>query len=168
MTKTCSRCKKDKNVEDFYRRVSSKDGLTAACGECLSLYNLSKYHETGLSEKQKKANAIVSKVWVDNNRQRKNLINSNWVKNNKPKHLANVVRRQLAKLQRTPKWLTKLQLSHIELFYSAAAELTKELGVAMEVDHRVPLRGKMVSGLHVPWNLQVIPRKENRSKGNKF
>ena len=37
-----------------------------------------------------------------------------------------------------------------------------------EVDHIFPVKGKTVSGLHVARNLQVIPRAENRAKGNKF
>ena len=72
------------------------------------------------------------------------------------------------KLQRTPKWLSKAQYKEILGFYSRCREISDRTGVKHEVDHIVPLRGKRVCGLHVPWNLQIITKAENAKKGNKY
>lgn len=63
----------------------------------------------------------------------------------------------------------KLKLtSEITTIYLKCREITKSTGVKHEVDHIVPLRGKRVSGLHVPWNLRIISRHENATKYNLF
>jgi len=76
--------------------------------------------------------------------------------------------RKWAQKQRTPKWLTKDDLWLIREAYALASLRTKMLGIQYEVDHCVPLQGETVSGLHVPNNLQVIPRVLNRAKWNHF
>ena len=34
-TKQCSKCKETKDIKEFNKRKSSKDGLTARCGDCI-------------------------------------------------------------------------------------------------------------------------------------
>ena len=69
------------------------------------------------------------------------------------------------KQQATPKWVSAVSLAVI---YKRAKEISEETGVPHHVDHIVPLNSKLVCGLHVPANLQIIPWYENVRKGNKF
>lgn len=101
------------------------------------------------------------KKWNDENRRL-------WNQKNPDRMAARNAKRRADKLKRTPKWLTKQDYEEILKFYTKAQELSLSSGVKYEVDHIVPLRGKSVSGLHVPWNLQVITKEENILKKNKF
>jgi hypothetical protein len=81
---------------------------------------------------------------------------------------ADTAKRRSAKLLRTPRWLTKDHLWMIRQAYYMAKLRTKLFGFKWHVDHVVPLKGVSVSGLHVPWNLQVIPAVQNIKKSNKL
>lgn len=76
-------------------------------------------------------------------------------------------KRRAAKLCRTPAWLDEDAYWMIEQAYELAQLRTKLFGFSWHVDHIIPLQGKLVSGLHVPTNLQVIPGVENARKGNR-
>jgi hypothetical protein len=121
--------------------------------------------------------------WKKENKQRVNEINlacyhrnrevsisrfKEWAKNNKGKVLANVRKYELAKINRTPQWLDNDDVWIIQEIYDLAYKRYEMTGIKWHVDHIIPLQGKLVSGLHVPSNLQVIPAYTNISKGNKF
>lgn len=88
-----------------------------------------------------------------------------WARKNPAKACALTMKRIAAKLKRTPKWA---DLTKIKAVYADAARLTMLTGTIHAVDHIIPLQGKLISGLHVHNNLQVITRSENSSKGNKW
>lgn len=74
-------------------------------------------------------------------------------------------RRHAAKLQRTPPWANQRAISGV---YALARRLTRLTGLEHHVDHIVPLQGKLVCGLHVHTNLQILPGPENCRKNNHF
>jgi len=81
---------------------------------------------------------------------------------------ADTAKRRAAKILRTPKWLNDDDFWVIREAYKLAALRTKMFGFVWHVDHIFPLQGELVSGLHVPQNLQIIPWLDNVRKSNTF
>jgi hypothetical protein len=79
----------------------------------------------------------------------------------------NTLRKKVVK-QRTPLWLSSFDRLKIKCYYSIAAMLTNVNKESWHVDHIVPLQGEIVSGLHVPTNLQLLRSVDNIRKKNKF
>lgn len=79
-----------------------------------------------------------------------------------PKNIGKVraqwARRRLVIKQQTPAWAS----------IDAIAEIYACCPPGYHVDHIIPLRGKLVSGLHIETNLQYLPDVENLRKANRF
>lgn len=105
--------------------------------------------------------------WTSDNPEKARLSSKIWKHRNPAKVTQQASRRRAAQDARMPGWLTAADHLEFDSVYKYCAGL-RAAGLDYHVDHIVPLRGKSVSGLHVPWNLQVIPAVENMSKGNRF
>lgn len=81
-----------------------------------------------------------------------------WRKDNPKHHLALTNMHKHAVRVRTPAWADR----------DALVQVYKQCPAGHQVDHIVPLRGALVSGLNVPWNLQYLTPDENRAKSNRF
>lgn len=154
----------------------NKDGLRGQCKLCRIYYSKKYYCQNVNAVSQK------NKLYVAKNRQKTSeyqkeyrLLNAQkciennkrYFKNHPGIAAAKLAKYRATKLNATPKWLSESQLQEIKQFYKLAKELSWLSESSLEVDHIIPLQGKNVTGLHVPWNLQILPKSMNQSKGNK-
>lgn len=106
-----------------------------------------------------------TKRWKVENYEHYRAQQTEYSRKNSAKILHNTRMRQTRQKNATPSWVDVETLAAI---YEESARISKETGVLHHVDHIVPLTHEKVSGLHVPWNLQILPAQDNWSKGNKF
>ena len=186
--KICAKCKERKEYVCFSKDSNRKDGLYTKCKECVrnnyiknrekNLARQAKYDLTHKEEKDarqakytkehKKEKALYDHFYGIKNKEKKSIRMSFYAKETAAMFNARSSRRRAAKLKRTLPWLTEEQLNEIQEVYTLAKELQWLSEEKLEVDHIVPLQGENVSGLHVPWNLQILPKSHNLSKKNKF
>jgi hypothetical protein len=88
-----------------------------------------------------------------------------WRKNNVQYRNAYSAGRKASKIKATPAWANRFFIGEA---YDLANRRKEMTGIDWHVDHIVPLRSKVVCGLHVETNLRVIPALHNMQKHNKF
>lgn len=104
--------------------------------------------------------------WRENNPDANRARARQWHKDKPEKSQANGAKRRAATLQRTIT-LTPEHEAALKRIYAHAKVISKVTKIPHHVDHIVPLQGKEMSGLHVPWNLEVVPARDNLAKSNK-
>lgn len=110
----------------------------------------------------------LGKQWRLKNKERVRSNQENWRQNNIEKTREYLANRRASKKNATPLWLTDEDRFIIKQVYVAAKDKEKRFGIAYHVDHIIPLQNDKVCGLHVWWNLQVIPADINYRKSNSF
>jgi hypothetical protein len=175
--KLCVTCNVEKEDNKF-RQLKTR--LNSWCHECCKKHRKEWYQKNRDSEIAK-AKEYHKKTYADK-REHKVKKAIEWVKNNPEKYKVNAKRcyektklkrfayQALARAKRrnaVPKWFDSIK-EDVQKIYIEARTKTLETGIPHEVDHIIPLVSDYVCGLHVPNNLRVVTRYENRSKQNKL
>jgi hypothetical protein len=152
--KTCGlEAHTQEDLELFAINAPSKYGRANYCIVCNKERNRN-YHYENKEKKNEK-----SRRWAAKNPDLIREAKKRWQKRNPDKLNAQTARRRASKKQATPVWADH---EIINDFYLEAKYHN------MEVDHIVPLQHKLVCGLHVEHNLQLLTKEQNCSKGNKL
>lgn len=147
------------------------------CKPCISAFN-AQYRtdnaerisasKKAWAEKNKEHKAQQDRECALRNPEARKVARDKWDKANPGRTNAAKTKNRLERLLRVPAWLTEDDKWMIEQAYELAKLRTEMFGFQWHVDHIIPLKGKKVSGLHVPTNLQVIPWQENLRKGSRL
>lgn len=184
-TKVCKDCQKDLPYGFYHKDKSAKTGVRSVCKDCACLKKRLDYKENPQKVLERnsawRSNNLDfvkayekerQKSYYSENREKILEKNKSYIKNNPDRHRKSM--RMAAAKRRgvidksCPVWLTKEQQEEIKAVYDLARDCEVTSGQKYHVDHIVPLQGNNVCGLHVPWNLQVLPADINMSKGNKL
>lgn len=185
--KTCTKCKVEKELNEFGRDKHKKDGLKPWCRQCKNEAQRAKRAKESAQKKADFEAWLATDEGIEHLRQKREFwlarhrenqakhrrrnpesvkaSQARYRESSKAKVNAKNSARYAAKLKRTPLWA---DLVEIDYAYHAAQVIKDVYGTSWDVDHIIPLQGENVSGLHVQGNLQIMPPSQNRSKGNSF
>lgn len=155
-------CAKLLPVESFGVRkgVGGKVRIRERCKSCHTKTNL---------ENRKKNGRKVSVVEKESSRKRasKYYYSNKELPSFKSKRCFRTSVSHKQRKKASPNWLTPEHKECINYLYWLAKDAASVSGESYHVDHIVPIKGVGICGLHVPWNLQILPADMNMRKSNK-
>lgn len=173
--KVCKNCLELKPYSDFYKNLRMKDGHWSICKACESdrgkaYYKANRGEVLERTSEYRRGNPEISRAagkrYYHRNRKKSIQRKLDWYKSNPDKAAASSSMYRARTKGATPIWLSPEQRGQIQSFYEHARDCRAVSGQEYHVDHIIPLQGKNVCGLHVPWNLQVLPSDINIAKSN--
>lgn len=118
-----------------------------------------------------------STEYRNKNRAKMRALWSAYTRNHPEKNATKSSKRRATQLQATPPWYTAEHDAQIEALHVERRRMNAETGRPHHVDHIIPLVAKamvdgkwiqVACGLHVPWNLRVMPGADNCRKSFKL
>jgi hypothetical protein len=180
----CSKCniEKQESLDNFYKRSTGK--LDTICKECVKEKAVSRAREKGVGPRNtvseehkkkvksecqkryyKKVGKEKAKKWRLSNKEKLREYYKEYRKNNRDKYsLTYRLRKNRTSLSKLAKQF-KVEIKEI---YDKSHYMSKKYSCNFQVDHIIPLNNPDVCGLHVPWNLQIMFKRLNGTKSNKF
>ena len=153
--KICRVCKEEKDLSLFYKAKTCVDGHRHICKACDKIRK-DTWRQTRIATHNEQC-----RLWAQKNPEKRKQIRKTWL----DKNICYFGNRKRHVRQATPTWANQF---YIEEIYTLAKLRTELTGIPWHVDHIIPLRGKLVCGLHVETNLRVIPALENLRKNNSY
>ena len=182
MRKICTKCKESKELTEFFKQKSAKDGVQHYCKICDRANNRDWIKDNPKRKKEandkwrktnpEKMKELVAK-WVKNNPERVKENVAKWAKNNPESRKRTTATRQDRIKQATPPWLSAAHHDAIKSLKQLCKNENlkiKEPKKKLSVNHLIPIYmtdtgttvGKHIaSGLHVPWNMKLVSVSEN-------
>lgn len=179
--KKCGKCGVLKDVGEFYFHNKVKGTLQSQCKACSRL----------ASKQWADDNKDKTKAWRDGNKDRTaawRAANADRLKEAHRRAYAEKVLKEKGRLPKSSAYgYTAYSFSsavfernrHLEKLFHGLHEsarqacesiyhirkrMGRETGQKFHVDHIVPIKGENISGLHVPWNLRIVPATVNQKK----
>lgn len=165
--KKCNKCGETKEFSEFNKCKRFNDGHQYTCRLCHSKqYHSNREHNLSVSKEyyetnKKKVLKRISK-YKANNKDKVKQTYKNYYENTKEEHFARSAKQRALKKSRVPCFAGDVEKERVVNIYRLCKLMTNVTGVLHHVDHMWPLAD---GGPHWSGNLQIIPAKENLSKG---